>query len=522
MDIENKLDEDFLFYLGFTGSFANKFTNPHEKELVTAWLQKLCGEKCTTVDRKRNRNIFLSNLVLCMEEGKLVPPFNAGPNECDLQDPQNYFGPTRIDVKQPDWFSDVVGQEDEEEGYQSSNLTESAGRKNGRTYVATRTMPGGEGAFAYVAITLATEEPRWLGGGEGDFDRRMEQKFAEYCPPQTEMEKILAKRKNPREREKVLTFYDVLLKSINDELDDKVPPNENATVNGLINQLISDLKQKGEWKNFEGMQDSKRRVELLLLLFDRIHSRRQKIAKRESMLDDIEEALLPQSFFETTLEPDDKFELPSAMWEQAINKAPSKKHMEKLQGAYPLGVIEKFLEFLANYKEELAVRLQRRHEHIVAQMRKELRKEGEKGLKKMEEAQMSCDQAIAVLKNVRAARQQQMESEKCLKSRKKGGETIKTRLYDEMRQALFDTQRSVEEEAARGRMLSDQINAVNEQTELFQHVNEDSILKTEEANIAIMRNIKRLQMAIKQYETRLHQLQAMNTQSRKESMAFFI
>lgn len=40
-------------------------------------------------------------------------------------------------------------------------------RKDGRTYVATRAMPGGQGAFAYVAVSLAEQEPKWLGGGEG-------------------------------------------------------------------------------------------------------------------------------------------------------------------------------------------------------------------------------------------------------------------------------------------------------------------------------------------------------------------
>lgn len=47
--------------------------------------------------------------------------------------------------------------------------TSKAARDDGRTYVATRAMPNGEGAFAYVAISLAEEEPAWLGGGEGYF-----------------------------------------------------------------------------------------------------------------------------------------------------------------------------------------------------------------------------------------------------------------------------------------------------------------------------------------------------------------
>ena len=46
-------------------------------------------------------------------------------------------------------------------------VNEETVREDGRTYVATRNMPSGQGAFAYVAVSLAEDEPMWLGGGEG-------------------------------------------------------------------------------------------------------------------------------------------------------------------------------------------------------------------------------------------------------------------------------------------------------------------------------------------------------------------
>lgn len=51
------------------------------------------------------------------------------------------------------------------------------------------------------------------------FDKRMQQKFKQMVPPVTEMERILARRKNPKEREKVIKFYTELLQNITDELD---------------------------------------------------------------------------------------------------------------------------------------------------------------------------------------------------------------------------------------------------------------------------------------------------------------
>lgn len=53
-------------------------------------------------------------------------------------------------------------------------------------------------------------------------ERKLSEKFREYVPPVYEMEKILARRKDPKEREKVLTFYDVLMQNIADELDGKI------------------------------------------------------------------------------------------------------------------------------------------------------------------------------------------------------------------------------------------------------------------------------------------------------------
>lgn len=47
----------------------------------------------------------------------------------------------------------------------------------------------------------------------------MQRKFREFIPPVTEMERILARRKNPKEREKVVKFYTDLLKNIADEID---------------------------------------------------------------------------------------------------------------------------------------------------------------------------------------------------------------------------------------------------------------------------------------------------------------
>ncbi|KAJ8966039.1 hypothetical protein NQ317_009900 [Molorchus minor] len=73
------------------------------------------------------------------------------------------------------------------------------------------------------------------------------------------------------------------------------------------------------------------------------------------------------------------------------------------------------------------------------------------------------------------------------------------------------------EEALRGKFLAAQINAVSEQTEQFVHVNDDMIKTSEEANMKILRNIKRLSGAVKQYETRIKSLREIAESTQKVS-----
>ncbi|KAK5648308.1 hypothetical protein RI129_003200 [Pyrocoelia pectoralis] len=509
-DLENKFDQDFLFYLGFINEFIKNFKNEEEAKHCNAWLKKLCGSPCATIDKKRCRNIYLSNLILCMQEGKLAGPFRGNPNEVDISDAMQAFEHlTPSNLAEPDWLQEVAESPDEDYP------------RDGRTYLATRTLPGGEGAFAYLAVTLAEDEPKWLGGGEGAFDRVMEEKFQEYVPPVSEMERLLLRRKDPAERERVLAYYDVLLQNITSELNEDVPPEENDTINALIQQLIEDLQRKEKYDKYAAMSDKERRTDLLLLLHDRVYARRQKTAQREEVLDEIEQRTMPLSFFDVSLQPEDVVELPATMWEQAINKFPNRKLMEMLFNNYPNPLIEKFLDLLSNEKETIAIRMQRKHENMVSQMRKELRKEGEKGRIKAEEAERFAQQVAPVLAQIKVAYQNREDAFKKLKDYKDSNLSEQQQLYEKLRTALYDTQKSVEEEAKRGRELTEQINFVNNQTEQMHQVNEEALRMTEADNIALMQNIKKLRKAVHNYEARMRQIQTLSQRKQGSSSAYY-
>lgn len=513
MELEAKLDEDFLFYLNFTNTFLRRITDKDTQVRAKLWLYKLIGEPCEGIQRKRCRNIYFSHLLVNMQNNKLEGPFIQNPFETDVANALQTFGPIPETIEAPPWLNDT-------DYSATGDVRES---KQGRTYVATRTLPNGQGAFAYIGVSLTDKEPMWIGAGESSFDQELKMKFAEMIPPQYEMEKILARRKDPKEREKVLHFYDVLLRCIADELDGKDAA-DNETIEGLLIQLIHDLNNKGLYEPYEDMEEGDRRLELLLILFERVKTRRDRVAKREEVLDDLEQKLMPQSFFETSeLLPEDKYKFPAAMWEQAINKIPTKDQMERLQKAYPLSLVMKFLDCLSEHKEIIALRMQKRHENIVSQMKREMRKEGEKKKRMAEEAQTACENAMEVLYAVRAHYKKKMDIEKRNKEQTEGELSEHSKIYENMKAAVYDTQKLVEEEAIRGKFLASQINAVSEQTEQFNLVNDDIIQKTEEANMKILRNIKNLGVAIKRYDTMITEMRNTANAQKKvaQSMFFF-
>jgi hypothetical protein len=101
------------------------------------------------------------------------------------------------------------------------------------------------------------------------------------------------------------------------------------------------MRDRGQFEPFENLGEKQKRIELLLVLHDRIQLRINKVMKREELLDEIEQGIVSKSIFETSVTAEDKFQLPAAMWEQVINKAPNRKNLEKLRDTYPMILVEK-------------------------------------------------------------------------------------------------------------------------------------------------------------------------------------
>lgn len=86
LDTEAKLDDDFLFYVNFTSTFLKRISDHDVFRMCRNWILKLCTEPCEGVDRKRCRNMYLANLLIHMQSGKLEEPFLQPPYYVDISD----------------------------------------------------------------------------------------------------------------------------------------------------------------------------------------------------------------------------------------------------------------------------------------------------------------------------------------------------------------------------------------------------------------------------------------------------
>lgn len=86
MEIEAKLDDDFLFYTNFTNTFLKRIPDHDVFRMCRNWILKLCTEPCEGILRKRCRNMYLANLLICMQGGKLEEPFLQPPFYVDISD----------------------------------------------------------------------------------------------------------------------------------------------------------------------------------------------------------------------------------------------------------------------------------------------------------------------------------------------------------------------------------------------------------------------------------------------------
>lgn len=91
LEIEEILDQDFLQFISLAKTYYTEILDEKDKLLCMQWLTKLCGEKAKGISSKRNRNIYLSQLLMNMQEKKMAGPFLSPPGDKPLPPARNIF-----------------------------------------------------------------------------------------------------------------------------------------------------------------------------------------------------------------------------------------------------------------------------------------------------------------------------------------------------------------------------------------------------------------------------------------------
>lgn len=155
-NLQERLDEDFIFILGFLKRFLSNVEREQHK-MAHRWLEKLCYEIYESVEGKRNRNQYLTKLLACLEAGNLSEMFLMPPPSGNLP---LWETSEQNDVREADWVKILLETEENEIH---------VGGKDFQTYVSTKMLDDNSGACAYLAVSVANEgDPNpWIQLADG-------------------------------------------------------------------------------------------------------------------------------------------------------------------------------------------------------------------------------------------------------------------------------------------------------------------------------------------------------------------
>lgn len=154
-DVVTRLDENYLFLLQFVDRPMSE-TSLEQQKLAKKWLLKLGTEvDMQSCADKLKRNNYLSELIHCMQERILSPPFNAPPPQGHLDAIDFNTSWLAGQREQPKWLDQLMNEE--------ANKVH-VGGKNFETYLSTKLFEDGRGACAYIAVSAQNEgdEAAWV------------------------------------------------------------------------------------------------------------------------------------------------------------------------------------------------------------------------------------------------------------------------------------------------------------------------------------------------------------------------
>ncbi|KAE9524396.1 hypothetical protein AGLY_015233 [Aphis glycines] len=399
-NIEEKTIEDFLFFLVHFKEAFDSLKSESDKEICKKWLDKLAVETYKSTNEKQARNIYLSQLILSMNDRKLTAPFNESPKPGPLSLDGVFTKITskpsleieqekEINDNKENWTKFVRNRE--LEMVDLNHLS-----NDGRTYIACKTLPENGGLFAYVAVTVGGNTGCWVNccgrpiptPVVKPIDLKVEMSSApkKICEQEdkvyqltAEVRAILSNRRSQESRMLTYEFFKRLLNNIEQEMLSEEDPNSTAChdphVEALLEKLI--VESKG-CENFNPRLF--KRIKMLSLLKKRLKNMLQEIEDRNQKLSN--HVIASTSPILSLLSPASTCSnsMTEMMWQGALMEKPTSKMADTLAKTYPACVVKMLLALLARERRKIINQLQVKQENLVASVKRDLFNEIKKGI----------------------------------------------------------------------------------------------------------------------------------------------
>jgi hypothetical protein len=294
--LEEKLDEDFLFYLSHTKWCLTKVPEKWRKQ-AGKWLKFLINMTPQTVETKKDRNLHLSSLLLEMVLGELrgiyaesqppkadepLPPYHTDikPEEAPVTVSQERDEHFPI----PQWVEKIIEEEKPPEEVKRPDISHNS--NDGRIYQATKAFAEQPGAHGFLSMST---ERKTEGSGEEEMLRsrqlgslktegRHRGPRARHMQPTDTLK--MPRRKPLEAREARNREYDNLLS----EIERALKGERMVRVERLLQQMWEDLSTNPAYDYLHELPPHALRDELLRTLLDTMIIKMERLARREGFL----------------------------------------------------------------------------------------------------------------------------------------------------------------------------------------------------------------------------------------------
>uniref|UniRef100_A0A0A9WG46 DUF4485 domain-containing protein n=1 Tax=Lygus hesperus TaxID=30085 RepID=A0A0A9WG46_LYGHE len=411
-----RLDQDFFQFAAQAHGAMKKgqLSRKHE-DMASRWLSKLLTEHYPDLLSKKNRNIYLSNLLLQVADGALTGPLLKAPAQGPLPNAAAAFQLSAPpDRTRLDSAKDIMLNPKD---YLHTST-------DGRTYLATKNLEGDVGVCAFIGVSVGGDAPQWIKPtGEATciperddlmitkIEERGDRAVFRGVEPGNSIHSIAARRKPKSERESLVAFYEMALAKINDSLQ-----NENVDFDGpndpLLDKLIHNIQceqlqcgaTEGECSYFALLRALHRKISYLLQTTLERDKEIERIQKQTNVTDN--EAKLVDLSSMKAFDPADD------IWKAAITEEPNDATLANLKYNYPACVVTTLLMLLERQRQIIIDQEKKTHEQLVASMRAELLFDVKDSVVKYQESQRILNRVMKALKQAERINQERLSMNK--------------------------------------------------------------------------------------------------------------